>query len=103
LTAFDFNNCVDVHPTSPPHPATTSSTNAGGNVRVNTLNRSGFDAVLISWLNGCGEGDCCYGMSIEIHGSSSVVEVSKEVLDRERTVTEVAAGARSARSAIERF
>lgn len=31
------------------------------------LSRPGFDAVLIPWLEGCGEGDCCHGTSIEVH------------------------------------
>jgi hypothetical protein len=31
------------------------------------LSHPGFDAVLIPWPEGRGEGDCCYGTSIEVH------------------------------------
>jgi hypothetical protein len=31
------------------------------------VSRPGFDAVLIPWSKGCGEGDCCHGTSVEVH------------------------------------
>jgi len=32
-----------------------------------SVSRPGFDAVLIPWSKGCGEGDCCHGTSVEVH------------------------------------
>ena len=36
-------------------------------VEANGLSPPGFDAVLIPWLSGRGEGDCRHGTSIEVH------------------------------------